>query len=86
MPGTIERLGSRRGEGVDNNRADVFVVEQKLPVVGDYFIREIPPSDNVSALLGADREWGLCFLSTAVLRRLSMGSDMYDRQGLRARS
>lgn len=21
---------------------------QKLPVVGDYFVREVPPSDNVS--------------------------------------
>lgn len=29
------------------------LVEQKLPVVGDYFVRDIPPSDNVSALLGA---------------------------------
>ncbi|KAI4125802.1 MAG: hypothetical protein LQ338_004082 [Usnochroma carphineum] len=25
-------------------------IMQKLPVVGDYFIREIPPSDNVTLL------------------------------------
>ncbi|KAL8810028.1 MAG: hypothetical protein Q9223_007837 [Gallowayella weberi] len=29
-------------------RTDIM---QKLPVVGDYFVREIPPSDNVSILI-----------------------------------
>lgn len=32
----------------DKNSADVIWPEQKMPVVGDYFVREIPPSDNVS--------------------------------------
>ena len=31
------------------NWADVIGLEQKLPIVGDYFIRETPASDNVSA-------------------------------------
>lgn len=34
------------------------LAEQKFPVIGDYFVREIPPSDNVSPPLGADRKWG----------------------------
>lgn len=34
------------------------LAEQKLPVVGDYFVRDIPPSDNVSALLGSARRIG----------------------------
>ena len=34
------------------------LAEQKLPVVGDYYVREIPPSDNVSALLGSARRIG----------------------------
>ena len=29
--------------------ANVLAMEQKLPIVGDYFIRETPASDNVSA-------------------------------------
>lgn len=40
-----------------DNSADL-IAEQKMPIIGDYFVREIPPSDNVSALLGADRSWG----------------------------
>ena len=33
-------------------------VVQKFPVVGDYFVREIPPSDNVSAVLRVDWRCG----------------------------
>ena len=28
---------------------------EKIPVVGDYFVREVPPEDNVSALMGLDK-------------------------------
>ena len=50
------------------------LAEQKLPVVGDYFVRDIPPSDNVSALLfsAVPEESGLMYLSTAVLIYLPM--------------
>lgn len=48
------------------------LAEQKLPVVGDYFVRDIPPSDNVSALLGSAKESGLMDLSAAVLIYLPM--------------
>ena len=53
-------------EGVDNS-ADSWV-EQKVPIIGDYFVREVPPSDNVSSHLGPDPETGLMLWSTAVLR------------------
>lgn len=44
---------------------------QRLPIIGDYFIKEIPPSDNVSFALPractrvgvADRMWDVAFLS-----------------------
>ena len=57
-----------------NDGADAFFAEQKLPIVGDYYVRDIPPSDNVSTLPGVDRKnRGLMYLSTAVLMDFSDG-------------
>ncbi len=30
-------------------------VGQKLPLVGDYFVHDVPPSDNVSVLFSCER-------------------------------
>lgn len=40
--------------GFHERFADGLPIGQKIPYIGDYFVRDVPPSDNVS-LLPRDR-------------------------------
>ena len=42
-------MNGRDLEGIGRQCADICL-GQKLPIIGDYFIKETPPSDNVSLI------------------------------------
>lgn len=49
------------------------MAEQKVPGIGDYFVREVPPSDNVSALLCAEGNMGADFHMRSLSERVRLG-------------